>query len=245
MGREVRRVPVDFDWPINKVWDGFVLPESLRANQCIDCGGRGQTPARRWVDQLAWLLGSLDDDLRAQQRGQRMHPYYGSTGPFIDDRDRPSPDIAEFCTGLAGEPNDNFLGRNTSDAYRLTRKLVALAGLDDETWGWCPACKGQGYIEKYVGQDADAEAWEPTEPPTGDGWQVWETVSEGSPISPVCPDREGLIGWLMSPAYSWGTSKPLTREQAEHFTADGWAPTFIFSASTGLVNGEQFMGGES
>lgn len=25
MGREVRRVPVDFDWPINKVWKGYLI----------------------------------------------------------------------------------------------------------------------------------------------------------------------------------------------------------------------------
>ena len=26
MGRELKRVPLDFDWPLNKPWEGFVNP---------------------------------------------------------------------------------------------------------------------------------------------------------------------------------------------------------------------------
>lgn len=27
ISREVRRVPLDFDWPLNKVWQGYVTDE--------------------------------------------------------------------------------------------------------------------------------------------------------------------------------------------------------------------------
>ncbi len=37
--------------------------------------------------------------------------------------------------------------------------------------------------------------WQPTEPPTGEGYQLWETVSEGSPISPVFASTEALAAW--------------------------------------------------
>jgi hypothetical protein len=101
-------------------------------------------------------------------------------------------------------------------------------------------CDGHGCIESYPGQRAEQEKWyeEEHEPPAGEGWQVWETVSEGSPISPVFADREGLIQWLMSPAYTWGTSRPLTREQAENFTEAAWAPTGIVT-SEGVFPGDQ------
>jgi len=148
MGREVHRVPVDFDWPTNKIWPGFCY-------RTPDCG-------------------------------------------------------IESCP----DAEDTEVPWSVEDLCAFHRAL------------W------------------DCDEYPELAPPTGTGWQVWETVSEGSPISPVFPDREGLIGWLMSPAYSWGVSQPLTRAQAENFTADGWAPTFIFSAPTGLVNGEQFIGGQ-
>lgn len=103
----------------------------------------------------------------------------------------------------------------------------------------CARCEGHGSTEAYPGQRAEAEAWEGTEPPTGTGWQLWETTSEGSPISPVFPEAEGLIEWMSSPAYTYGASEPLTREQAEQFvTGSGWAPTLIFTPETGLVAGE-------
>jgi len=44
MGRQVRRVPVDFDWPPNEVWQGFLLPECLHTNKCPDCEN-GYSPA--------------------------------------------------------------------------------------------------------------------------------------------------------------------------------------------------------
>lgn len=27
MGRELKRVPLDFDWPLNERWKGYVSPE--------------------------------------------------------------------------------------------------------------------------------------------------------------------------------------------------------------------------
>lgn len=238
MGREVRRVPVDFDWPINKVWQGFLMPERLQCPDCESCGGAGTTTARRWVVACANMLLMLDDDLREQQLGRRMHPYFDDFYTTAYGT-RPSPDIREFGTGLAGREG-GFDDHDAIDGWRASKKIISAAGLDPDVWGICQECGGKGCYEAYPGQSAEAEAWKPTDPPAGDGWQVWETVSEGSPISPVFPDREGLIGWLMSPAYSWGTSRPLTREQAAAFTESGWAPTFIASAATGLVNGEQF-----
>jgi hypothetical protein len=50
MGREVRRVPIDFSWPIGKTWTGFVNPHHVR--QCPTCGGHGYSPeARRFHEQ--------------------------------------------------------------------------------------------------------------------------------------------------------------------------------------------------
>lgn len=47
MGRQVRRVPLDFDWPLNKPWDGFVNPHY---GPCPDPTCRvGLSPAGQWL----------------------------------------------------------------------------------------------------------------------------------------------------------------------------------------------------
>jgi hypothetical protein len=92
------------------------------------------------------------------------------------------------------------------DVYRMHHALIRAAGLPED-WGICPTCKGSASIEQYEGQFAAAEAWQPTEPPTGDGWQMWETTSEGSPKSPVFATVEALAEWCAVHATTFGTIK--------------------------------------
>jgi hypothetical protein len=78
------------------------------------------------------------------------------------------------------------------------------------------------------------DAWKPTDPPEGPGWQLWETVSEGSPVSPVLPTREAFVEYLMS--------QGSTRSAAEAFTKSGWTPSGVMmtkpdGTSTGFVTG--------
>ncbi|KRQ27126.1 MULTISPECIES: hypothetical protein [unclassified Mycobacteroides] len=247
MSREIRRVPVDFEWPINKVWEGYQLPEKYTADPCPDCYrlgyygersfGSGATASLNWLHAALYLVGMMAEDIRAQgfegtelqftQFGDdrsRLHPYLATLqGINVYEHRRPSRDIIELASGLIGDNRVSF-GIGSDFARHATKALKEAAGVD-ENWGECPTCDGHGSVEKYPGQHVEGEAWseEDHDPPTGDGWQVWETVSEGSPISPVFPNREGVIQWLMSPAYTWGTSRPLTREQAEAFVGAGYS----------------------
>lgn len=260
MGREIKRVPLDFDWPIDKVWEGFLSPDTYDENPCPTCyqvnylgeriSGTGSTPAAKWLEAALYLVGMMADDIRAQsfagtkhqftQHGDdrsKLHPYLADLQRInVYEKRRPSADILELVNGLIGRNTVSF-GTGTDFAYKALDALKAAAGVD-EKWGWCPTCDGHGSIEKYEGQRAEAEAWQPIEPPVGDGWQVWETVSEGSPISPVFASREDLIEWLMSPAYTWGASQPLTRAQAEGFVDSAWAPS-------GIVIGGQVIPGDA
>lgn len=65
------------------------------------------------------------------------------------------------------------------------------------------------------------------------GWQMYETVSEGSPVSPVFATKNELAAWLASPA-AGREQVPLASAQA--FVADEWAPS-------GMTIGGQFMSG--
>lgn len=249
MGREIKRVAVDFKWPIDKIWEGFVRPEGMYGKTCTDCNGTGQTASGWWLQHFSQRFSMLVEDTFRQgtPRDAGLHPWlaqdpypagHWEAHKFVVDR--PSEDMVDLMVGLSkfmgkesAQPAD-FGGVFGGDSYLIFRVLAKASGI--EHFGHCEPCGGEGTIEEYEGQRKEAEEWEPTEPPAGEGWQVWETVSEGSPISPVFADRENLIHWLMSPAYTWGTSKPLTREQAENFTESAWAPTAI------IVNGEIIPG---
>lgn len=84
--------------------------------------------------------------------------------------------------------------------YALVKARCDRAG-EPET---CTECDGHGTVEVWSGQRAAADAWGWVEPPTGDGWQMWETTSEGSPISPVFTDPEDLADWCAEHATVFG-----------------------------------------
>jgi hypothetical protein len=249
MGREIKRVALDFEWPLDKVWEGFQQPEALQGDNCPDCQG-GQTHAGWWLQELSYRFGMLAQDIGEQERadGHKLHPWLAEDqhphGHWENHKfvvDRPSADIVDLMVGLSKfidreETPEHLKSRMGGGQYIVYRALLKAAGLEDLVI--CKTCNGEGALEAYEGQFKEAENWEPTEPPAGEGWQVWETVSEGSPISPVFATRERLILWLMSPAYNWGTSRPLTRQQAENFTESAWAPTgFIIDGE--VIPGDQ------
>jgi hypothetical protein len=205
MGRETKRVPLDFDWPQGKVWQGYLMPDSLAGDDCPTCGGDGTTQAARWVHKVAYVLSGLADDVFEQERGRAMHPWLTpmreiSYGGYGSDS-RPDADFLQFFTGLTGTDADG--SPFGSDVYGTYRALIQRAGLPDE-WDCCPTCKGHGSVETYPGQRAEAEAWEWTEPPTGEGWQLWEATSEGSPSSPVFETPEALAEWCVTGATIFG-----------------------------------------
>jgi len=73
------------------------------------------------------------------------------------------------------------------------------------------------------------------EPPTGIGWQCWETVSEGSPISPVFFDRSSLVDWLVE-------HEDCSPQAADKFIDSGYAPSML-GTSFGIFKGVQAAAG--
>lgn len=234
MSREVRRVPLDFDWPLGKVWDGYLMPSELQLPDCPDCGGAGSTTALRWVLACSHMLLMLDDDLRAQAMGREMHPYFRDfyTSAYGT---RPSADIRELGTGLAGREG-GLIGHDALDGWEACRKIVAAAGLDPEVWGRCTTCAGSGTVATDE-QRAAHDGWRQTEPPAGDGWQLWETVSEGSPVTPVFATADELINHLATIG-QW-RSGPMRRAAAEQLVRTGSS-----LASMVMVAGELYQSDE-
>lgn len=236
MSREVKRVPLDFDAALRKTWPGFLRPDELDLPTCPDCGGRGSTQAAEWLSAIAMLLLQLGEDQDAQHRGRPLHPYLSTL--MNAPAGRPSADAVELSTGLAGR-GPGFMGHDAIDRWHATTAIAKAAGLPD-TWGQCPTCDAEGHVATAE-QKAAHDAWMKTDPPTGEGWQLWETVSEGSPISPVFDSAEALAEWMTTNHCT--VSGPVsTFDAALRFVRAGWAPSMMSSAKTGLVSGVEFIG---
>ena len=64
-------------------------------------------------------------------------------------------------------------------------------------------------------------------------FQIYETVSEGTPVSPPFETREELAQWLAAAGDYWCQARPHeappTLEQARAFVEEAWAPSMIIS----------------
>lgn len=57
-------------------------------------------------------------------------------------------------------------------------------------------------------------------------YQIYETVSEGTPTSPIFETTDEMAAWLVSEGYS--------KEAAKVFVREGWAPSMLLVTGEGL-----------
>lgn len=132
MGRELKRVPLDFDYPMKKVWIGYLMDN---------------------------ITTCLDD--------------------------------CERCMAFAkikNIPIDKNLG--------------------------CPD------IEEYFKEEINSLRLK-CEVPQGDGYQLWETTTEGSPVSPVFQTLDELCEWCEDNATTFGSMKA-TKEEWKRMLDDNF-----------------------
>lgn len=67
--------------------------------------------------------------------------------------------------------------------------------------------------------------------------QMYETCTEGTPISPVMETPEKLARWLADNNASAFGDQGATYEQWLATCKSGWAPSAVFTPKTGLVSG--------
>lgn len=69
--------------------------------------------------------------------------------------------------------------------------------------------------------------------------QVWETVSEGTPVSPPFATKEELINYLVAYGDFWDQKRGnggWDRKAAEEFVGAGWAPSLVVISSSKGAN---------
>lgn len=109
--------------------------------------------------------------------------------------------------------------------------------------------------------ERNAEAIEDDEPPCYDAagwmpdwpkeerthWQIYETVSEGTPVSPVFATKDELLEWMVQPidrtsiyngGADWQCMQGRSRESAAQWLDLGWSPSGV------MVNGVMMDGVE-
>lgn len=230
MGREVKKVPLDFDWPINMIWKGYMNP--YRPIDCTLCDGSGLNKEMKklsddWYTHLrtdgqkGWS-GSLDQkDVQALIDAGRLMDFT-RVALTAEHRDIIKKKIAAggnswlpFDNGYiptASEVNEWSHGGLRHDAINQSICVEARAerlGIN----GNCFLCNGYGHYWADSKYEELWNDWERIEPPEGKGWQMWENVSEGSPMSPIFKTPEELAYWLADSSASAMGNKGATYEQ--------------------------------
>lgn len=292
MGRTLKRVPMDFSWPHNKVWGGYVNPYSSQAISCPDCSGTGYSPtAKLYNDQ--WYGKAPFDPVE-----------YGATPLTVEH-----PEVQAFAIRNAGERDNAAVQREAQRLFSMWRgqwchhliqsdvdALVAEGRLTeftrlprtdaqrdalekqraegggfwmrehngyvptaDEVNAWsipgfghdainawvclkarcaregvqveCPRCNGEQCLWPTPEIERQCDEWKPTEPPVGPGFQLWETTSEGSPVSPVFDSLESLCEWCEGNASTFGTSRRTSAAEWRRMLDEG----FVYHEENGTV----------
>jgi hypothetical protein len=284
MGREVKRVALDFNWPLNKVWGGFLNPWYRFSAKCEACDGTGLSSAakhlqdqwygyapftptergskpflptdeaivrfakrncapfggggvEREAERLCrlfnseWMHHLNADDVAALIAANRLHDFTHDWAPGKgwtpkDPPYIPTPEEVNTWS-LFG------IGHDGINCWVVIKAECERLGLECT----CPVCKGEGAIWQSPEAKQKCEEWEPTEPPAGEGYQIWETVSEGSPISPVFATPEELARHMAGT--QWGADRGTSYETWLAFiNGPGWSISMV-AGPDGVKNGVQ------
>lgn len=288
MGRELKRVPLDFTWPLNKPWKGFLNP-LYTATQCEACGGNGySTEGNRlkemWYGQVPFRpedRGSTpflttDAPVRAFATRNVQHSpnYYGSGEQAIEREARRlcrhwngswshhlnADDVTAlveagrlmdfthtFDVKNRWQPKDPpyvptprevnewsvvGMGHDSINQWVCVKAECKRLGVSET----CGTCDGEGCHWPSPEAKEAYENWQSYQPPSGDGYQIWETVSEGSPISPVFSTARDLAQHMATT--KWGGDPGTSFETWMKFIeGPGWAPSGICATETGWIDG--------
>lgn len=206
MGKEVKRVPLDFDWPLGVEWKGYVNP--YFSQHCKSCDGTGYNPETKqisddWYDfensGRMWCYNITQDEVDALIEKGRLRDF---TDTWSQERGwHPIDPLPVVTPEMVNKWAQRGLGHDAINRWICVETRARRLGV----YGECQTCSGKGVIWFSDEVKEKSERWyndERYDPPIGDGWQLWETVSDGSPISPVYATPDGLVDYLVRDGYS-------------------------------------------
>jgi len=253
MGREVKRVALDFDWPMNIIWKGYINP--YHSTECKLCDGSGLNKETKKLND-DWYTHLRTDGLEGWSRHLEQEDVNAllEAGRLWDltrtPRNEEQKKIVEEKIANGGNcwlPEDNGyiptafevnkwsrggMGHDSINQWICTKARAKRLGF----YGHCPHCNGKGYYYCEDKYEKLSEEWERIEPPEGDGYQIWETVSEGSPISPVFEKPEELAEYMSHTR--WGADTGSSCETWLKFiNGPGWAMSAVMDGKGNVKTG--------
>jgi len=222
MGREIKRVPLDFKWPLNQVWVGYINPYG--SVDCKACDRSGENDATRelskkWYsfdecewenlengrryNKKAWSNNIDDYDVKALVAAGRLMDFTHKFEPGVGWVEKIPPYIPSADEVNRWNRNGGLGGHDGLNRIVCIEAKAKRLGI----YGLCEFCKGEGFIFQSEEIKKLHDAWNDVEPPSGIGFQLWETCSEGSPISPVFEDLDTLCAWAENGATTFGYQK--------------------------------------
>jgi hypothetical protein len=199
-------------------------------------GWAADQEARRLCEHFnaSWSHHLAQDEVDALVQDGRLWDFTRDFIPgqgWVDKKDAPAP--------LAIDVNRWSLSGMAHDSINCWIVIKHVCQKN----GWptaCAKCEGEGRLWESPQAQDDYNAWEPSEPPVGPWWQMWETVSEGSPISPAFEQPEELARWLAQNRGGSIDEGVSAEKWMDFIMGPGWAPSMMGNSS-GLVSGVEAM----
>ena len=211
--RTLKRVPLDFAAQRDKVWVGYInpYPGPLTCNLCVGSGYNTATNqiadefydldgdgSRRWCNSIT------EDEVQALVDQGRLMDFTHTWRHGEGWRRREDDYIPTADEVNAWNRKPDLFGHDSINQWILVEVRAKRLGV----FGKCPVCNGEGTLPHPNEAIRKLhEEWKEYEPPAGAGYQLWETCSEGSPVSPVFASAEELADWCEENATVFASQK--------------------------------------
>lgn len=211
--RTLKRVPLDFAAPLDKVWEGYInpYPGPLTCNLCDGSGYNTATKqiadefydhdgdgSRRWCDSIT------QDEVQALADEDRLKHFTHTWKQDEGWERREDGYIPTADEVNAYQRRGGLGGHDAINRFILIEARAKRLGV----FGKCPVCDGEGTLPHPNEAIRKLhKEWKEYEPTTGAGYQLWETTSEGSPVSPVFTSAEELADWCAEHATIFASEK--------------------------------------
>lgn len=210
--RTLKRVPLGFSASLHKVWEGYINPYPGPL-ACNLCDGSGYNTATKQIAddfyafddrRQAWCDNITQDEVQALVDEGRLMDFTHTWKQGEGWKRREDGYIPTAEEVNVHQRKGGLGGHDAINRFILIEARAKRLGV----FGKCPVCKGEGTLSHPNEAIRKLhEEWKEYEPPTGVGYQLWETCSEGSPISPVFATAEELANWCTDNATIFADEK--------------------------------------
>lgn len=188
---EIKKVPLDFNWPLGTRWKGYENP--FPGKECPECQGTRFNPATReihdsWYGE-AWETNLDQLDIEALLEKDRLWHF---TRNWIEGKwVKKNPPYIPTPEEVNEWAKEDKLGHDSMNHFFCTRAKAKRLGV----WGECKNCDGEGTVWKCEEEKFRSEHFEYIDPPKGEGFQLW--LFGFGPKSPIFETLKDIENWCV------------------------------------------------